>query len=267
MLKIALLALSLVAAQSVVAVVPTAVPTVAPRAPAAFTTRLPASSGSVSLPTASVISGSFDGRMVKYDRRGSSGACQEQDETGEADAVFILQSGASISNVIIGKDQAEGIHCRGPCTVTNVWWEDVCEDAITLKQTGSGDVSTINGGGAFHAEDKIVQHNGRGTVRISNFFASDFGKLYRSCGNCDQSNERHVQVTNVCLHDGSEGVGINSNFGDTATLSGISTDSHPSDSSVCCTYEGVSPGNEPDKIGCGDGFSACNYSEGSIGSC
>lgn len=53
----------------------------------------------------------------------------------------------------------------------------------------------------------------------------------------------------VCLHDGSEGVGINSNFGDTATLSGISTDSHPSDSSVCCTYEGVSPGNEPDKIG------------------
>lgn len=37
------------------------------------------------------------------------GDCQEQDETGEADAVFILQSGASISNVIIGKAQAEGL--------------------------------------------------------------------------------------------------------------------------------------------------------------
>lgn len=68
--------------------------------------------------------------MVKYDRAGSSqlhfkstpsmgaliitynllgGDCQEQDETGEADAVFILQSGASISNVIIGKAQAEGL--------------------------------------------------------------------------------------------------------------------------------------------------------------
>ncbi|KAJ8519179.1 hypothetical protein ONZ45_g3833 [Pleurotus djamor] len=93
--------------------------------------------------------------MVKFDRAGSSGDCQEQTETGERDAVFILQPGASISNVIIGSRQAEGIHCRGPCTVTNVWWEDVCEDAITIKQTGANDVSIINGGGAFNAADKI----------------------------------------------------------------------------------------------------------------
>lgn len=49
-------------------------------------------------------------------------------------------------------------------------------DAITIKQTGSGDVSYIIGGGAFHAEDKIVQHNGAGTVQIKNFYANDFGK-------------------------------------------------------------------------------------------
>ncbi|KAL0948048.1 hypothetical protein HGRIS_010672 [Hohenbuehelia grisea] len=61
------------------------------------------------------------------------GDCQGQKETGEEHAAFILQPGASISNVIIGKAQAEGIHCRGPCTVTNVWWEDVCEDAITVR--------------------------------------------------------------------------------------------------------------------------------------
>lgn len=46
-------------------------------------------------------------RLISYSIT-LGGACQEQDETGEADAVFILQSGASISNVIIGKDQAEG---------------------------------------------------------------------------------------------------------------------------------------------------------------
>ncbi|KAG8785046.1 hypothetical protein FRC15_002089, partial [Serendipita sp. 397] len=119
-----------------------------------ITTVLPASSGYVALPTASVISSSFDGGMKRYDRAGSSRACQGQSETGEEDAVFILQSGATISNVIIGADQAEGIHCRGPCTLRNIWWVDVCEDAATFKQTGSGDVSYIIGGGAFKAEDK-----------------------------------------------------------------------------------------------------------------
>jgi hypothetical protein len=53
----------------------------------------------------------------------------------------------------------------------------------------------------------------------------------------------------VCLKSGSEGVGINSNFGDTATLSNIKTSGKPSATNVCCTYEGVSKGNEPPKIG------------------
>ncbi|KAG8926554.1 hypothetical protein FRC01_008700 [Tulasnella sp. 417] len=163
--------------------------------PTGLTTKLPASSGYVAFPTASVIKGTFDGGMKRYDRKGSSGECQGQNETGEEDAVFILESGATIQNVIIGADQAEGIHCRGPCTVKNVWWADVCEgitstylctspfdtgscsvDAITIKQTGANDVSYIIGGGAFHADDKIVQHNGAGTVQIKNFYASDFGK-------------------------------------------------------------------------------------------
>jgi hypothetical protein len=41
--------------------------------------------------------------------------------------VFILKDGASLSNVIIGKNQLEGIHCEGSCTLTNVWFRDVCE--------------------------------------------------------------------------------------------------------------------------------------------
>ncbi|KAG8919770.1 hypothetical protein FRC02_001386 [Tulasnella sp. 418] len=179
-------------------------------APTGLTTALPASSGYVAFATASVISGTFDGGMRRYDRAGSSGDCQGQSETGEDDAVFILQSGATIQNVIIGKAQAEGIHCRGPCTVKNVWWADVCEDAITIKQTGSGDVSYIIGGGAFGADDKIVQHNGGGTVQITNFYAKDFGKLYRSCGNCSgTAPSRHVVLNNVAMINGKEGVGIN----------------------------------------------------------
>ncbi|KIO32568.1 polysaccharide lyase family 3 protein, partial [Tulasnella calospora MUT 4182] len=191
----------------------------------------------------------FDGHMYKYDRKGSSGECQEQTETGEADAVFILESGATIQNVIIGKDQAEGIHCKGPCTLINVWWEDVCEDALTIEQTGASDVSYVIGGGAFHAEDKIIQHNGAGTVNVKNFFASDFGKVYRSCGNCSKMYERHVIMDNVAMHDGSTGVGVNENYADTATLTNICTNGDPSDSNICCRYTGVSPGSEPPKIG------------------
>lgn len=39
--------------------------------------------------------------------------CQGQTETGEKDAMFILEAGATLSNVIIGASQAEGVHCKG----------------------------------------------------------------------------------------------------------------------------------------------------------
>ncbi|CRK20075.1 hypothetical protein BN1723_017826, partial [Verticillium longisporum] len=57
-------------------------------------------------------------------------------EQDEAAAVFILEPGATLRNAIIGPAQAEGVHCRGPCTIENVWWDDVCEDAATFKGAG-----------------------------------------------------------------------------------------------------------------------------------
>lgn len=119
----------------------------------------------------------FDGGMVKFGR----GVSCTSGEGGDADAVFIVADGGSLSNVIIGADQIEGVHCAGACTITNVWWEAVCEDALSFKGNGDG---TVSGGGAKGAKDKVVQHNGVGTVSISGFSVDDFGKLYRSCGNC-----------------------------------------------------------------------------------
>jgi pectate lyase len=104
--------------------------------------------------------------------------------TGDADAVFLLRAGATLKNVIIGADQAEGVHCKGHCTLEYVWFEDVCEDAISIvsskviftdgnisntfqKNDEDGEESWIIGGGAYHADDKIVQHNGCGTVNVS----------------------------------------------------------------------------------------------------
>ncbi|KAK6200626.1 hypothetical protein LQW54_009669 [Pestalotiopsis sp. IQ-011] len=121
--------------------------------PTGLTTKLPSSSGAVSTTVAITVSGSFDGGMKKYDRYPT--VCEKQTETGEDDAIFVIKSGATLSNVIIGPGQAEGVHCQGTCTLNNVWWEDVCEDAMTFKQ--SSGTSYINGGGAFAAADKIVQ--------------------------------------------------------------------------------------------------------------
>jgi hypothetical protein len=48
-------------------------------------------------------------------------------------------------------NQIEGIHCNGACSVTNVWWSAVCEDAFTIKKQEAGETTKITGGGAYGA--------------------------------------------------------------------------------------------------------------------
>lgn len=83
-------------------------------------TAFPASSGtSVAAAVKTIAAGAtFDGGMVQFDR--SPSTCAEQAEGGDSDAVFILESGAVLSNVVIGPNNGEGVHCLGPCTLNNV---------------------------------------------------------------------------------------------------------------------------------------------------
>lgn len=159
---------------------------------------LPASSGTSALSAVQTIAAgdSFDGGMVMYDR---GVTCTGQDEGGDSDAVFQIENGGTLSNVIIGPNQIEGVHCQGACTLTNVWWSAVCEDAFTIKNQDAGETTTITGGGAFGADDKVMQHNGAGTLSISDFTVDTFGKLYRSCGNCDTMYERHVIMDGITV--------------------------------------------------------------------
>ncbi|KAJ7276687.1 pectate lyase C [Mycena rebaudengoi] len=196
---------------------------------------------------------------TRYDR--GSGACTEQAEGGDADAVFLLQEGATLSRVIIGANQAEGVHCLGSCTLDHVYFEDVCEDAITIKQTSASAVSRINYGGAKNAADKIVQHNGAGTVIINSFYAENFGKVYRSCGNCGTQYKRTVQINDLWAVDGSTIVGINTNYGDTATIRTTKVDDVDN---VCVKYTGNSNGDEPVKTGSGTDSKYCLYSSSDI---
>ncbi|KAF5327590.1 hypothetical protein D9619_004329 [Psilocybe cf. subviscida] len=187
---------------------------------------------------------------TRYDR--GAGACNGQSEGGDSDAVFLLEEGATLNRVVIGANQAEGIHCLGSCTLNYVYFEDVCEDAITIKQKSG--TSRINFGG-------VVQHNGGGTVIINSFYVEDFGKLYRSCGNCKTQYQRNVQINDLWAVKGKVLAGINTNYGDTAT---IHTTKATSVKSICDRFTGNSKGAEPTKSGSGPDGKSCLYSNSDI---
>ena len=137
-------------------------------------------------------------------------------------------------------------------TLINVWWAAVCEDALTLKQTSG--TSYIIGGGAFKADDKVVQFNGRGTVNIKHFYVQNYGKLVRSCGNCkDNGGPRNVVIEDVVAVNGGVLCGINTNYGDTCRISNACA----SKSKFCDRYTGNSSGAEPKKAGSGPDGSSC----------
>lgn len=119
----------------------------------------------------------------------------------------------------------------------------MCEDAISIK--GDGEANII-GGGAFSASDKVIQHNGCGNVNIYNFYVEDYGKVYRSCGNCRDNCARTVHMEGVIAKNGGELIGINPNLGDKATYENNCFDTK----TQCQGYEGCDKSNgdcEPDK--------------------
>ncbi|SPO38392.1 related to pectate lyase [Pseudozyma flocculosa] len=179
----------------------------------------------------------FDGKLQRFVSSGLGDGGQGENQK----PLFELAPGASLSNVIIGAPAADGIHCLGSCTLTNVWFEDVGEDAVTFK--GSGDM-VVNTGGARSASDKVFQFNGGGTATIRNFEVSDFGKMGRSCGNCKTQYKRNWVLENITAINGKKGlIGINTNLGDTATFRNIKISGKRID--VCDMYKAVPKGSEP----------------------
>jgi hypothetical protein len=200
------------------------------------------------------VSGTLDGGMRRYCCIGDGGQEESQDP------MFSLASGATLQNVIIGGPAGDGVHCAGACTLRNVWWEDVGEDAATFRGSGSPNF-LVDGGGARSASDKVFQHNGPGTLTIQNFQASNFGTFYRSCGNCSTQTARHVVIRNVTLtRPGNTIAGINTNYGDTARFSGITIVNDSSRAMVICRkYRGNNSGDEQTQVGTGADGSNCFY--------
>ena len=197
----------------------------------------------------------FDGKMARYVGTGALGSGGQNE--GQ-DPLFLVKAGGSLKNVILGAPAADGVHCEGSCTIENVWWEDVGEDAITLLGSSSSNVYRITGGGARKATDKVIQHNGAGTLYVKNFLVEEFGKLYRSCGNCSKQYTRHAEFDTI-LANGSKSIlaGVNQNYKDTAKFSNIFA---ATGMKICERYDGNDTGAEPNSLGNGADGTYCIYS-------
>ncbi|WP_238018474.1 pectate lyase [Dactylosporangium sp. AC04546] len=218
------------------------------------TTTWPTKTGDVSVSATVKVSGTLDGGMRRYCCIGDGGQSESQDP------MFEVANGGTIKNVIIGAPAGDGIHCLGTCTIQNVWWEDVGEDAATFLGTGGG-TSYVIGGGAKSASDKVFQHNGNGTVNISGFYVESAGKLYRACGNCTNSYQRHVVVDNIIARSTKVIAGININWGDTARFTRITV---YGSATICDKYNGAPKGSEPEHVGSGADGKNCFYSSSDI---
>ncbi|WP_440686617.1 pectate lyase [Cellulomonas soli] len=238
---------------------PTATPTTAPTtAPAGTFPAWPTATGEKKVTATIKVTGTFDGKLLRY--YGISDGSQDESQP----PMFQLADGATIKNVILGEGAGDGIHCLGTCTIENVWWENVGEDAATQKGKITGQVMTVNGGGARSASDKVFQHNGPGTMVIKNFQASDIGKLVRSCGNCSTQYARTIKVENVQITAPAKSlVGINPNLGDKATLTGVTIIGDPSKKvAICQEFKGVTSG-EPTLVRSGPS-AACGYTASAV---
>jgi hypothetical protein len=223
----------------------------------------PTAQGEQAVPATISVSGTFDGGMKRFFGTGALGTGGQSENQ---DPLFELASGAVLKNVILGAPAADGVHCQGARTLQNVWWEDVGEDAATFRGSSASISSLVDGGGARHAADKVFQHNGAGTLTIRNFLVEDFGKLYRSCGNCSTQFKRSVVIQNVTVTaPGLALAGINTNFGDTARFSSITIIGDSSKKiSICDRFTGNNTGAEPVKTGSGPDGTFCLYSASDI---
>ncbi|MFG1811352.1 pectate lyase [Streptomyces sp. NPDC049040] len=231
--------------------------------PSAAAATWPTASGTTAVGSTIQVSGSYDGAMKRYYGTGDLGTSGQDEDQGP---IFDLAPGATLKNVIIGSPAADGVHCAGSCTLQNVWWEDVGEDAATFRGSSSSNVYTVTGGGARKASDKVLQFNGAGKLVVSNFAVQDFGKLVRSCGNCSTQYKRTIELNGIeATYKGSAIAGINTNYGDTVSLRNITIVGDSGKKIVPCQkYIGNNTGAEPPKNGSDADGHYCNYKASDI---
>lgn len=117
----------------------------------------------------------YDGGGVTIKASGLGDGSQDEDQK----PIFKLMSGATLKNVIIAAPGADGVHCYGNNTVSGVTWQDVGEDALTIKGEGTFKITSCK---FYKAADKVLQVNKKSTMTVTSCYADTMGKFIRQNG-------------------------------------------------------------------------------------
>lgn len=131
--------------------------------------------------------------------------------------LFKLEDGASLKNVVIGDNGADGIHLYGDAKIDNLHVTNVGEDAITVKANKEGKKSKVEiSNSTFqNASDKILQLNADTDLTVNNVKAKDFGTFVRTNGG--QQGDWDLNLSHISAQNGkfsfvksdSEGLNVN----------------------------------------------------------
>ncbi|MFI2433719.1 pectate lyase [Streptomyces sp. NPDC018693] len=254
---------ALIAGFSALGITGAAIATTTLLSPAGAASAWPTAKGSKAVSSTIKVSGTYDGKLTKFYGAGALGT---SDQGESQKAIFELEDGAVLKNVIIGTPAADGVHCKGSCTLQNVWWLDVGEDAASFKGKSASAVYKVYGGGAKNADDKVLQFNGAGKLVISKFRVENSGKLVRSCGNCKTQYKRTIIINDVDVVAPLGAIaGVNANYGDTASLRNIRIEGDPKKKvKTCVRFEGNNSGKEPKQLGVGPDAKSCLFTGSDI---
>ncbi|MBT2298548.1 pectate lyase [Pseudomonas fluorescens] len=144
----------------------------------------------------------FDGQGKTF----TAGSALGDGGQGESQKpIFELAEGATLKNVILGDNGADGVHVKAgtdaAVNVDNVHWTNVGEDALTVKPGGASVTNlNITNSSAQGANDKIFQLNADANVNVDNFKAKDFGTFMRTNGG--QQGDWNLNLSNISAENG-----------------------------------------------------------------
>ncbi|WP_024694283.1 pectate lyase [Pseudomonas syringae] len=146
----------------------------------------------------------FDGGGKTYTAGSSLG---NGDQSENQKPLFELAEGATLKNVNLGENAADGIHVRAAndkaVTIQNLHAANVGEDLITVKGEGGAKVTNLNilDSSAKGADDKVVQLNANTHLNMDGFKADNFGTLVRTNGG-KQFDDMDLKLNNVEANHG-----------------------------------------------------------------
>jgi|GEM_PF-5294606 len=194
----------------------------------------------------------------------------------EKQAPVLTLKNATVKNLrISATGGADGIHCSsGNCTIENVVWEDICEDAAT----NNGNTLTIIGGSAFNSKngpggkpDKVFQQNAKNSTTVikGNFtLLGENGKLWRSCGDCSNNGgPRYLNINGITINSTLDSLaGVNRNYKDVATIRAVKVKNYKAGKpKICEEYKGVVKGQgKSESYGEQWNTAACNVSKSDV---